>query len=199
MDKAQLEEENHFLCKRVTDIMNAWNDVEANFALLFASIIKTKMLYATVILATLAGNKLQRDVIMNAARMALRKSDLKKVEALLRRCSNAATRRNQFAHGRFMFRPRYPNRIMVVRVIASGDPGLWLYEIFSATDLKRFEDQFRSLASDVLDFAVKLRRTRRRSLPEKWPSLPRPGKASSQHSQDQSFSTSKPPLKPSQG
>ena len=151
--------------RELVEINQQWALIEQNQALLFGAVIKTRQQIALAILATVTSYKVRRDMIANAARLALgTKRDFAAVEKILKRLSKAARRRNQIVHGIIIVQPQYPHRLGIMSVHADADPALMAYELYTLGQLKAFTSQFSLLAGDIFSLVLRLRHARRRTL-----------------------------------
>jgi hypothetical protein len=156
-----LDENFEKLTSRVALVSSLWVEVETVTIWVLAEVIGCEFHFASSILGSVVANKLRREIISNCARIAYSdEADVKAVETMLARHAKGARVRNMFDHSSITIHPEHPRALCLI----SQTPGWTQYEIITAADLKRFENQFTQLREDFGALRVRLEKASRAEL-----------------------------------
>ncbi|WP_430396683.1 hypothetical protein [Ferrovibrio sp.] len=78
--------------------MRCWGELEITQQLLFAKLLETDITSASIVFSALDQRKL-RDVSLQLGKTRLQQKHYNDLEKLIKRCANAATKRNRIVHG----------------------------------------------------------------------------------------------------
>jgi hypothetical protein len=85
-------------------------------AWLLAAMLRIKTAQAQILLATLASNRMKREVIQSCALVTLQsEARIRDVVRVLRRIAKAASKRNFLAHGTAGYHQKYPDAVTFAR------------------------------------------------------------------------------------